>query len=496
MKKFLIGIFGLVVVLLILFYSFFKTENTTYVRLEELEGKTIGVQQGTIYFDIVKEIIPNVNVIQFKDYDELTDALLSNKIDGYAVDEPSIKEIMKTKTNLTYIKKKMSIDNFAYAFNKNQKGYELQQQFNEFLLKIQKDGTYNQIQKNWFEKVDYLLDVDYTELPNINGKIILGAEVNNKPFCFLSDNKIEGYEIDLVISFCKEYGYALDIKTLTFEELMQPSEKLDIRCSSISITDERKEIYYFSNPTYESGGVIAVINYDTDNKKQKQETLKKIKDLEYKNIGVIGGSIYEDIATLYIEGAKYIYYDDYDEMLKDLENGMIDGVVIDDILAKQKINNYNNLNIINQLLTYDKYGFGFNKNNKKQLNEFNEFLKIINIDGRIIDLENKWVNQEDSNNIEWVDYDSLPNVNGKLTLVTPNSANEPFTYVKKDIETNKLYFTGYDIELAYLFCKEYGYALEIVGDGFENIFPGTSTIYDMCCGCITIKEERKIIFSI
>ncbi len=62
--------------------------------------------------------------------------------------------------------------------------------------------------------------IDYTELPDINGKLTFLTEGTFPPFSYLRDDMVVGYDVDIAARFCKEYGYALNVVMMNFEALM------------------------------------------------------------------------------------------------------------------------------------------------------------------------------------------------------------------------------------------------------------------------------------
>ena len=93
-----------------------------------------------------------------------------------------------------------------------------------------------------------------------NGKIIVAMEGAYVPFSYINGQLSEGYDVDFIYRFCREYGYDLLVNDYSFDGLTTAlsTGKCDIGAAGICITDERKESINFTDPYYESDCVIIV----------------------------------------------------------------------------------------------------------------------------------------------------------------------------------------------------------------------------------------------
>ncbi|MBP3222563.1 MAG: glutamate ABC transporter substrate-binding protein [Actinomycetaceae bacterium] len=63
-----------------------KKNNSNISGLNDLSGKTVGVQAGSTTPDILKEFAPQANVKEYQTDDEIQEALAQGRIDAYVVD--------------------------------------------------------------------------------------------------------------------------------------------------------------------------------------------------------------------------------------------------------------------------------------------------------------------------------------------------------------------------------------------------------------------------
>lgn len=127
-------------------------EESSYVKKEELNGKKIGVQIGTMQEEFAKDLggLPQL-------YNSWTGALMDlqqNKIDAVIIADVSGEEYLKTMKGI----KKIDVveENFPCASIALRKGEtELAEQINQAILKIDAEGKYLEILKKYFpDKLD------------------------------------------------------------------------------------------------------------------------------------------------------------------------------------------------------------------------------------------------------------------------------------------------------------------------------------------------------
>ncbi|WP_222863608.1 transporter substrate-binding domain-containing protein, partial [Klebsiella pneumoniae] len=75
-----------------------------------------------------------------------------------------------------------------------------------------------------------------------------------------------GIDIDLLNAIAEDQGFAVDLRPLGFDSSLQgvQSNQLDGMIAGMSITDERKETFDFSDPYFDSGIHMAVAKDNQD----------------------------------------------------------------------------------------------------------------------------------------------------------------------------------------------------------------------------------------
>ena len=120
-----------------------------------------------------------------------------------------------------------------------------------------------------------------------NKKLVVAVSPDYPPFEFktLVDGKdqVVGSDIKLAQAIANELGVKLEVTTMSFDNVLSSlqSGKADLAISGISVTDERKKTFDFSDPYYTSNIRLAV---------KKGSNIKKYEDLKGKTVGAKNGT--------------------------------------------------------------------------------------------------------------------------------------------------------------------------------------------------------------
>ena len=229
--------------------------------IKELDGKTIGVEQGKTFSDLIKINFPNSEILYSDSPNSLILDLLKSKIDAFLIEEIVAKYWTNELNVITIFKNKISNDSYAFGFQKGMND-KIKSEFNQYLLDIKKDNTYDYLLQIWTSENTLLKKID-KDLIGINGKIKVGFNTNVPPFAYMENNEIIGFEVDLLYRFAKQFGYQIELKSLTIEEQINElivNNNIDLVGGCFSITEQRKILMDFSTVIYEGGTVIVIRN--------------------------------------------------------------------------------------------------------------------------------------------------------------------------------------------------------------------------------------------
>jgi polar amino acid transport system substrate-binding protein len=219
--------------------------------------------------------------------------------------------------------------------------------------------------------------------------VVVATDSTFPPMEFVDEQKqIVGYDMDLMKAIAEAAGFTVEFKSVAWEGIFAgvASDKYDAIISSVTITEERKAEMDFSNP-YFNAGQILVVKSDTKN-------VELLKDLAGKTVGAQIGTT----GAMEVEKVKEVTLKSYDEIglaFEDLNNGRIQGVVVDTFTAQDyalKNEKYKvSLKIVGKPFTDEYYGIVVKKGNKELLDLINAGLKKVTDSGKVAEIEKKWL---------------------------------------------------------------------------------------------------------
>lgn len=234
------------------------------VHWQDYNGKRIGVLIGPLMEDAAAEFFPDSEYFYYNSYPDCVAALFADKIDAFLGDEPGMKALHAEQPEVDYIHDNLTANNYSFAFRKNDpESEELRQEFNEFLARSWEDGTMQELDEIWFGVDEARKVVDMSDLVGEKGTIKVVTTSTDMPFSYIKDGKNVGYDIDLVVRFCRDRGYALELGDVDFAGRIPAlqSGKFDFT-TDMNVTPEREEQVLFSDPTSHGGIVLAVRSAD------------------------------------------------------------------------------------------------------------------------------------------------------------------------------------------------------------------------------------------
>lgn len=257
------------------------------VSLEDYANSNIGVLSGSSQDSIIKQAFPNCNEMYFDSIPDMFYALSIDKVDACAIDKSIISDYMKEYDTIGYVEDALATTDYATIFQKNNKNSDkILNEYNQFLSKIKADGTMAELESIWIDQKDERkLSVDKSGLTGENGTLTFATCSTTKPFDYIKDGDLVGYDVDIAYRFAKEYGYNLDIVDCQFNSIVSgiQSGKYDFASCAITVTDERKESLAFSDPNYVTDVVLAINNAPNslasqNNEKDNKSFILSVKD--------------------------------------------------------------------------------------------------------------------------------------------------------------------------------------------------------------------------
>jgi polar amino acid transport system substrate-binding protein len=238
--------------------------------------------------------------------------------------------------------------------------------------------------QNQLQKVSPIASV--TPTPTTSPKpIVIGTDPTFKPMEFADkDGGLVGYDIDLGYRIGDELGVKTEYKNVPWDDLFNAldAKKVDMVISSVTITDERKKKYDFSEPYLNAGQVI--ITLKTNN------SIASASALMGKKIAIQENTTNEQEALKHTDPSLVIRYPDYQQATQALVNGQADAILSDLPAAKGIIDSNPTLKIASDPFTNEYYGIVFRKVDPR-VKEINKVLNTLKTQGVLTDLKQKWL---------------------------------------------------------------------------------------------------------
>ena len=463
------------------------------VDLSALPGKNIGVQTGTTFDQIVLEAIPDAKISYFNTNSDLAAALETHKIDAFPCDEPVLRLMMAENDRLEILDRRL--DNFEFAFvqPKTAAGEKLTGELNAWIRSMKASGELDEILRKWTDGPESEKTIpDYHSFPAENGTLKMVTEGAYAPMAYFRGNEIVGMEIDLAARFCQDNGYGLTVESLNFDGILPTIQagKADFAAAGISITEERRESVYFSDPYYTGGTVLAVLKTQTA---PTNDSYTSVEELRQKRIGIQTGTNFDLLIRNAFPDAKPSYYNNQSDLLEALTAGKIDAFPSDEPVIRYIINQgYAGITYIPEYIDSFDFAYCFSKTDdgERLCAEFSEFISSLQADGMLSELKEKWFGADETGK-QIPDYRTFPAPKGTLIMATDGDY-PPFEYVRNGE------VVGYDVDIAAQFCEAYGYGLQVQIMNIDAVLPAVqSGKCDFVGSALTITPERaeSVLFS-
>ncbi len=216
-------------------------------------------------------------------------------------------------------------------------------------------------------------------------KIVIGTDGTFPPMeSTASGGALMGYDIDLGNRIGEELGAEVEFKNIPWDDLFKAldNKQVDMIMSSVTVTDERKQTYDFSQSYLNSGQVVISRKVDT--------TITSAQDLQGKRIAVQEGTTNETEALKLTTEVLVIRYPDYVLATQALVDGKADAILSDLPAAKGIITENPTLKISSDPVTNEFYGIVLRKGDPL-VTKINEILSSLRTQGVLTDLKQKWL---------------------------------------------------------------------------------------------------------
>ena len=220
-----------------------------------------------------------------------------------------------------------------------------------------------------------------------NRELVVGSSATYRPFAYESPTKdIVGYDVDIIKAVAQKAGLQIKIVNTPWTGIFAALNNgdVDLIISGVTINDKRKQSYDFTTPYFEARQLIAV---------SRDSSVKNLKDLAGKKIGVVNGSTGDDIASREFgkTNSDIRRFESTPVVISELVNTGVDAAIGDNGVIAFRVQEHKQLKTVSDP-SFPKEFFGIvvKQGNKALLDKLNTGLAAVKADGSYAQIYKKW----------------------------------------------------------------------------------------------------------
>jgi polar amino acid transport system substrate-binding protein len=217
--------------------------------------------------------------------------------------------------------------------------------------------------------------------------LVVGSSATYRPFAYESPTKeIVGYDVDMIRAIAQKAGLQVKIVNTPWTGIFAALNNgdVDLVISGVTINDKRKQSYDFTAPYFEARQLIAV---------HKDSTVKSLKDLAGKKVGVVTGSTADDLASREFgkTNPDIRRFESTPVVVAELANTGLDAAIGDNGVIAFRVQEHKNLKTVSDpSFPKEYFGIVVKQGNKALLAKLNAGLAAIKADGTYAQIYKKW----------------------------------------------------------------------------------------------------------
>lgn len=224
------------------------------------------------------------------------------------------------------------------------------------------------------------------------GTLIVGFDQDFPPMGFVGDNgEYTGFDLELAQEVAKRLGLEYKAQPIAWDSKDMELESGNIDCIWNGFTMTGREDDYTWTEPYMANQQVFVVANDSDINSQA--------DLAGKIVEVQADSSAEaalkEAPELTATFKELLTTADYNTAFMDLEQGAVDAIAMDVIVAGYQIQQRNaDFKILDDSLSEEEYGVGFKKGNTELRDKVQSTLEEMAEDGTLQEVSEKWFSKD------------------------------------------------------------------------------------------------------
>jgi len=224
------------------------------------------------------------------------------------------------------------------------------------------------------------------------GTLIVGFDQDFPPMGFVGDNgEYTGFDLDLAKEVASRLGLEYKAQPIAWDSQDMELESGNIDCiwNGFTITG-REDDYTWTTPYMANKQVFVVAN-DSDIKSQA-DLAGKVVEVQADSSAEAALKENQDLANTF---GQLLTTPDYNTAFMDLEQGAVDAVAMDVIVAGYQIKQRNaDFKILDDSLSEEEYGVGFKKGNTELRDKVQGALEEMAADGTLAKISDEWFGED------------------------------------------------------------------------------------------------------
>lgn len=219
------------------------------------------------------------------------------------------------------------------------------------------------------------------------GSLRIGCEGTYSPFCYQDEQgALVGFDVDIARAIAEKMGLKAEFLPSKWEGILAALDtgRFDVVVNQVTISDERRKVYDFSEPYTYSGLQMLV-------RKDRVKDIKGPDDLVGKKVGVLLGTNHEAWLREHTPKAEVRTYDEDATRNQDLLVGRIDAILNDRLIVGAALKIYGgNIVPTGGLLSETRQAVAIKKGNPELVAAVNQALAAMAADGTLKRISEKW----------------------------------------------------------------------------------------------------------
>lgn len=221
--------------------------------------------------------------------------------------------------------------------------------------------------------------------------LVVGSSATYPPFAYENPQKqIVGFDVDIIQAVAQKAGLKVRVINTPWTGIFASLNNgdIDLIVSGVTINDKRKQSYAFTAPYFEARQLIAV---------PAGSTVKTLKDLTGKKVGVVIGSAGDDIASAAFgkTSPNIRRFESTPVMIQELAASGLDAAIGDNGVIAYRVQEQKRLKTVDDpAFPKEYFGIVVKQGNTALLARLNTGLAAVKSDGTYATLYRKWFKAE------------------------------------------------------------------------------------------------------